>query len=165
MVLPAPILFDAEGIRLQKLTGVLGLHSVPIVVVRFAPDTGLMWPQVNKRGSMVAMDKPISPQLADAFFAAVRGYVRWGYMGPEPGITNEENEPIPISTVCRRVDTFTDRLPDEVCNALCFLTTQKHLKERLDAEPTYANGAQLLLKLIEDRKAQWGEVWAEAQSQ
>jgi hypothetical protein len=114
---------------------------------------------------MAPMDKPISPQLADAFFAAVRGYVRWGYMGPEPGITNEENELIPISTVCRRVDTFTDRLPDEVCNALCFLTTQKHLKEKLDAERTYVTGAWLLLKLIEDRKAQWGEVWAEAQTQ
>jgi hypothetical protein len=87
---------------------------------------------------MAPMDKPISPQLADAFFAAVRGYVRWGYMGPEPGITNEENELIPISAVCRRVDTFTDRLPDEVCNALCFLTTQKHLKEKLDAERTAA---------------------------
>ena len=128
-------------------------------VVRFAPDSGVTGPQVKKRGPstamMAAMDKPISPQLADAFFAAVRGYVRWGYMGPEPGITNEENELIPISAVCRRVDTFTDRLPDEVCNALCFLTTQKHLKEKLDEERTYATGAQLLLKLIEDRKAQW----------
>ena len=113
---------------------------------------------------MTAMDKPISPQLADAFFAAVREYVRWSYMGAEPGITNEGNELIPISTVCRRVDKFIDRLPDEVCNALCFLTAQKHLKEKLDAERTYATGAQLLLKLIEDRKAQWGEVWAEAQS-
>ena len=126
----------------------------------FAPDT-------RSRGcrlTSLAGWWPLSPQLADAFFAAVRGYVRWGYMGPEPGITNEENELIPISTVCRRVDTFTDRLPDEVCNALCFLTTQKHLKEKLDAERTYATGAQLLLKLIEDRKAQWDEVWAEAQS-
>ena len=61
---------------------------------------------------MAAMDKPISLQLADEFFAAVREYVRWGYMGPEPGITNEENELIPISTVCRRVDTFTDPLPE-----------------------------------------------------
>jgi len=123
-----------------------------------SPLTG---PQVKKRGPstamMAAMDKPISPQLADAFFAAVREYVRWSYMGAEPGITNED-ELIPISTVCRRVDTFTDRLPDDVCNALCFLTAQKHLKEKLDAERTYATGAQLLLRLIEDRKAQWGEV-------
>ena len=124
-----------------------------------SPLTG---PQVKKRGPstamMAAMDKPISPQLADAFFAAVREYVRWSYMGAEPGITNEEDDLIPISTVCRRVDTFTDPLPDEVCNALCFLTAQKHLKEKLDAERTYATGAQLLLRLIEDRKAQWGEV-------
>ncbi|MEA3068958.1 MAG: hypothetical protein QOD29_404, partial [Alphaproteobacteria bacterium] len=42
--------------------------------------------------------------------------------------------------------------------ALRFLTAQKHLKEKLDAERTYATGAQLLLRLIEDRKAQWGEV-------
>jgi hypothetical protein len=118
-----------------------------------SPLTG---PQVKKRGPstamMAAMDKPISPQLADAFFAAVREYVRWSYMGAEPGITNEEDELIPISTVCRRVDTFTDPLPDEVRNALWFLTAQKHLKEKLDAERTYATGAQLLLRLIEDRK-------------
>src|SRR3984893_5341200 len=34
---------------------------------------------------------------------------------------------------------------------------QKHLKEKLDAERTYATGAQLLLKLIEDRKAEWAK--------
>src|ERR1700732_1844962 len=107
---------------------------------------------------LAGMDKPISPQLSDAFFADVRKYGRWGYMGAEPGITNEEDELIPISTVCRRVDTFTDPLPDEVCNALRFLTPQKHLTEKLGAERTYATGAQLLLRLIEDRKAQWGEV-------
>jgi hypothetical protein len=141
---------DACGSALHPTPGLRGLTST---------SGGL------SAAMMAPMDKPISPQLTDAFFAAVRGYVRWGYMGPEPGITNEENDLIPISTVCRRVDTFTDRLPDEVCNALCFLTTQKHLKEKLDAERTYVTGAWLLLKLIEDRKAQWGEVWAEAQSQ
>jgi hypothetical protein len=122
-----------------------------------SPLTG---PQVKKRGPstamMAAMDKPISPQLADAFFAAVREYVRWSYMGAEPGITNEEDELIPISTVCRRVDTFTDSLPDEVCNALCFLTTQKHLKEKLDAERTYATGAQLLLQIDRGSKSTVG---------
>ena len=30
LVLLAPILFDAEGSRLQKVTGVWALHSVPI---------------------------------------------------------------------------------------------------------------------------------------
>jgi phage gp46-like protein len=41
-----------------------------------------------------------------------------------------------------------------VFDALYFLARQKHLKEKLDAERTYATGAQLLLKLIEDRKAE-----------
>jgi hypothetical protein len=36
------------------------------------------------------------------------------------------------------VDTFTDPLPDEVFDALYFLATEKHLKEKLDAERIYA---------------------------
>jgi hypothetical protein len=75
-------------------------------------------------------------------------------MGPEPSITDDQHELVPISTVCRRVDTFTDPLPDEVFEALYFLTTQKPMKEKLEAERTYATGAQFLLKLIEDRKAE-----------
>ena len=104
-----------------------------------------------------AMDEPISPKLADAFFEAVRGYVRWGFIRPEPSVTDHQGELIPISAVCRRVDKFTDPLPDEVFDALYFLARQKHLKEKLDAERTYATGAQLLLKLIEDRKAEWAK--------
>jgi hypothetical protein len=57
----------------------------------------------------------------------------------------------------RRVDKFTDPLPDEVFDALYFVARQKHLKEKLDAERTYATGAQLLLKLIEERKAEWAK--------
>jgi hypothetical protein len=103
------------------------------------------------------MDKPISPKLADAFFEAVREYVRWGFLGPEPSITDDQDELIPISTMCRRVDIVTDPLPDEVFEALFFLATQKSVKEKLDAERTYATGAQFLLRLIEDRKAEWGQ--------
>ena len=54
------------------------------------------------------MDEPISPKLADAFFEAVRGYVRWGFIRPEPSVTDHQGELIPISAVCRRVDKFTD---------------------------------------------------------
>jgi hypothetical protein len=71
----------------------------------------------------------------------------------EQDINGWRNEVIPISAVCRQVDKFTDPLPDEVFDALYLLARQKHLKEKLDAERTYATGAQLLLKLIEDRKA------------
>ena len=85
------------------------------------------------------------------------GYVRWGFIRPEPSVTDHQGELIPISAVCRRVDKFTDPLPDEVFDALYFLARQKHLKEKLDAERTYATGAQLLLKLIEDRKAEWAK--------
>jgi hypothetical protein len=49
------------------------------------------------------------------------------------------------------------RCPTKCSNALYFLATEKHLKEKLDAERTYATGAQSLLKLIERRKAEWGE--------
>ena len=103
------------------------------------------------------MDKPISPKLAESFFQAVRAYVRWGFMGPEPSVTAEQDDLVPISTVCRRVDTFTDPLPDEVFDALYFLATEKQLKGKLDAKRTYATGAQYLLKLIEDRKSEWSE--------
>jgi hypothetical protein len=70
-------------------------------------------------------------------------------------------ELIPISAVCRRVDIFTDPLPDEVFDAFYFLAagnTQRYLKEKLIADRTYATGAWCLLKLIEDRKARWREV-------
>src|ERR1700731_746442 len=103
------------------------------------------------------MDEPISPKLADAFFEDVRGYVLWGFIPPEPSLTDHQGELVPISTVCRRVDTFTDPLPDEVFDALYFLATEKQLKGKLDAKRTYATGAQYLLKLIEDRKSEWSE--------
>jgi hypothetical protein len=110
------------------------------------------------------MDIPISKKLADAFFEAVRMYIRWGFMAPEPSVTSDPDDAVPISTICRRVDTFVDPLPDEVFDALYFLAVQKQFKEKLETERTYAAGAEFLLKLIEDRKAEWGEAWAGAAS-
>src|SRR6202022_1091682 len=81
-----------------------------------------------------AMDEPISPKLADAFFEAVRGYVRWGFIRPEPSVTDHQGELIPISAVCRRVDKFTDPLPEEGFVAFFFFPRQKHLKEMLNAD-------------------------------
>jgi hypothetical protein len=108
------------------------------------------------------MDTPIPAKLADAFFEAVRQYIRWSFMGPEPSITLDQDHLVPISTACRCINTFPDPLPDKVFDALYFLAVQKHLKEKLDAERTYANGAQFLLGLIENRKAEWGEAWLHA---
>ncbi len=108
----------------------------------------------------MAEPTPIPPKLAEAFFEAVRAYVRWAFVAPEPSITVDRDDLVPISMVCRRVDAFTDPLPDEVFNALCFLATdntQRHLKEKLGADRTYATAAQCFLELIEARKAEWRE--------
>jgi hypothetical protein len=108
---------------------------------------------------------PISPELAETFFEAVREYVRWIFGNPEPTVTFHQH-PIPVSMVCRRVEDFTDPLPDEVFNAVCFLVmgpTERHLKEKLGAGRTYASAAQCLLKLIEGRQAEWREEWQRTQ--
>ena len=106
---------------------------------------------------------PISPELAETFFEAVREYVRWTFGNPEPTVTSYQ---LPISMACRRVEDFTDPLPDEVFNALCFLVmgpTERQLKEKLGADRTYASAAQCLLKLIEDRQTEWREEWQRTQ--
>src|SRR5262245_45892097 len=102
----------------------------------------------------------IPPMLAMAFFDAVREYVRWPVGAPEPTIVVDQDDPVPISRVCRRVEMFTDLLPDEVFEALHFLSAderQRDLREALDANRTYSTAGQCLLKLIEDRKAQSSE--------
>jgi hypothetical protein len=106
---------------------------------------------------------PIPPKLADAFFDAVRAYIRWAFAAPMPTITVDHAE-IPISTVCERVAIFTDSIPFEAFNALYFVAgTQKPLREKLKVDRTYATGAQCLLKLIEDRQAEWREEWRRTQ--
>jgi hypothetical protein len=105
------------------------------------------------------MPTSIPTNLAEAFFDAVRAYIRWSFTAPEPNIT-ADRELVPISTVCRRMEIFTDPLPDEVFNALYFLAADKakrHLREKLNADRTHGNAAGCLLKMIEDRKAEWGE--------
>ena len=108
---------------------------------------------------------PISPELAETFFEAVREYVRWTFGNPEPTVNFHQNA-MPIGTLCRHVEDFTDPLPDEVFNALCFLVmgpTERQLKEKLGADRTYASAAQCLLKLIEDRQTEWREEWQRTQ--
>jgi hypothetical protein len=103
----------------------------------------------------------ISPELAETFFEAVRAYIRWSFGGPEPNITVDQDA-MPISTICRRVHIFTDPLPEEVFNALWFVATNEpktRLKEKLSADRTYETAAEFLLKLIQDREAEWREEW------
>jgi hypothetical protein len=99
----------------------------------------------------------IPPRLAEAFFDAVRAYILWAFAGPQPTIAIGQDV-ASISSVCERVGIFADLLPDETFNVLYFVaSTQKPLREKLSADRTYASGAHCLLKLIEDRQAEWRE--------
>jgi len=98
----------------------------------------------------------IPPKLAEAFFDAIRAYVRWSSATSEPIITVDRDDSVPISRVCRRVEMFTDPLPDEVFEALHFLGTDE-TRKKLSADRTYSTAGQCLLKLIDDRMAQGGE--------
>ena len=119
--------------------------------------------QVGEIGGTMAEPKQIPPKLADAFFDAVRAYIRWAFAAPMPTITVDQAE-IPISIVCERVAIFTDPIPWETFNALFFVaSTQKPLREKLGADRSYATGALCLLKLIEDRQAEWREEWRRTQ--
>ena len=111
----------------------------------------------------MAESTPIPPKLADAFFDAVRAYIRWAFAAPQPTITIDQDA-VSISSVCERVSIFADPIPDEAFNALYFVaSTQKPLREKLGTDRTYATGALCLLKLIEDRQIEWREEWRRTQ--
>ena len=95
----------------------------------------------------------ISPTLAEEFFEAVRGYIRWVFSHPKRPLSFERC--IQLSLVCGRVATFTDTLPEDVFNALYVLAlddTHRPLKEELRADRTYATAARCFLELIEAKK-------------
>ena len=105
-----------------------------------------------------------SPQLAAAFFDAVREYMHGAaFAGPQPTIQVGTQNVLSIGSACERVSIFSDRLPDETFNALYLVSVQKQLRKKLEADPTYATGAYCLLKLIEDRQAEWREDWQRTQ--
>ena len=113
---------------------------------------------------VMAERRSIPPDMAAAFFDAVRQYLLWAFAAPQPTIKVGGQEIISIGSACERVSIFSDRLPDETFNALYLLASaQKQLRKKLEADPTYATGAYCLLKLIEDREAEWREDWQRTQ--
>jgi len=112
---------------------------------------------------VMAERRSIPPDLAAAFFDAVRQYLLWAFAAPQPTIKVGGQEIISIGSACERVSIFSDRLPDETFNALYLVSVQKQLRKKLEADPTYATGAYCLLKLIEDRQAEWREDWQRTQ--
>jgi hypothetical protein len=111
----------------------------------------------------MAEQKSIPPDLAAAFFDAVRQY----HFGPLPPCSRpsklEAKTLFSIGSACERVSIFSDRLPDETFNALYLVSVPKQLRKKLEADPTYATGAYCLLKLIDNRQAKWREDWQRTQ--
>ena len=101
----------------------------------------------------MALPRPIPPRLAREFFLTLQEYLRWRVADPEPSRTLYHHL-IRISLVCGRVSAFSDPLPDEDFEALCFLMdpTHKHLKGQLRADRTYATAARCFVELIDNKK-------------
>jgi len=63
-----------------------------------------------------------------------------------------------MSTVCGLVDSFRDRLPDDVVDKLLiYMRGIRYtlLRQKIVADPSYTAGARCFLRLIEDRKRQY----------
>ena len=118
---------------------------------------------VTNTARVMAEQKSIPPDLAAAFFDAVRQYLLWAFSAPQPTIKVGSQEVVSIGSACERVSIFSDRLPDKTFNALYLISVQKQLRKKLEADPTYATGAYCLLRLIEDREAKWREDWQRTQ--
>jgi hypothetical protein len=100
---------------------------------------------------------PIPLNLAEAFAEAVsRFQLTWSPAehGPEISIGRK---PFSLKAVCSLVDSFEDKLPDDVFDVLdlCLDATQIRSKEDLGRNQTYAAGARCLRKLIEDRESEY----------
>ena len=118
---------------------------------------------VTNTARVMPEQKSIPPDLAAAFFDAVRQYLLWAFSAPQPTIKVGSQEVVSIVSACERVSIFSDRLPDKTFNALYLISVQKQLRKKLEADPTYATGAYCLLRLIEDREAKWREDWKRTQ--
>jgi hypothetical protein len=101
------------------------------------------------------MPPSISRRLADEFFEAVRGYIRWNFGNAAPA--DVDRHLVRISLVCGRVNGYTDPLPDDVFDAVDFLVTDGRHKEELRASPTYDTAARCFLAAIEDKKRSYSE--------
>jgi hypothetical protein len=97
--------------------------------------------------------------LGEAFHDAVDkfAYGAWSPGRPDQLLVSLMGEPRSISTVCRLMAGLNDRLPDLVFSILWrhMHAEDKALKEQIVANPSYANGARCLLKLMMGRVAEY----------
>jgi hypothetical protein len=101
--------------------------------------------------------RPIDANLAEAFHDAVGCYfVSWkpSDHGREISI---DGKPFTIDAICRRVMSFSDRLPDHLLHRLLDAGDVREvgLKAALARERTYAAGAELLLDVMDRRVSEY----------
>jgi hypothetical protein len=99
---------------------------------------------------------PIPGYLSEPFHEAAWLYAEWNPPLPEREV-NIEGTPFTISEICRLVSGFGDQLPETVFNMLSSYMRPGHaaLAAKLAADRSYETGAQCLLDLIADRKAEF----------
>jgi hypothetical protein len=104
-------------------------------------------------------DPPIPPNLARAFAEAVGMYGVWHPTNPDEQRLSVNGQPRSIAQVCWLVAHFIDRMPEPVARALRSHMDDRYstLKEKLSENPSYAIGGECLLKLMDDRKADYRE--------
>ena len=109
------------------------------------------------------MDEPEQASLplvvAQAFQQAVAMYEFWTPRHPDEQALSVNHQCYSIAAVCGLLDKFSDPLPDNVLRALLSYIDESHgdLRVKLAATPTYATGAQCLLKLMQNRTARYAE--------
>ena len=99
---------------------------------------------------------PIPTALSAAFRSAVWLYSDWMPSLPEPQVRLGSKIHY-MSAVCGLVDSFRDRLPDDVFDRLMIYMRDIRytlLRQKLVADQSYIAGARCFLRLIEDRKPQ-----------
>lgn len=100
---------------------------------------------------------PIPSYLIEAFHQVVRFCSDWRPPEPEREVTIKGTF-YTMSEVCGLLSTCSVRLPADIFDQLYVVymdASHTHLREKLDAERSYAAGAYCLLKLIDDRKADY----------
>jgi hypothetical protein len=97
---------------------------------------------------------PIPVDLIAAFRGAVWLYSDWTPPLPEPQVRLGDKSH-DMSAVCGLVESFRERLPDDVFDKLIIHMRDIRytlLRQKIVADQSYAAGARCFLRLIEDRK-------------
>ena len=95
------------------------------------------------------LSEPIPNDVRQAFLEAIRLYKDWRFGGSEPLVSFRKLRQISISGVCELVLSYRNEpLPENIHNVLRNVIGVARANP-LDKDPSYAAGAQCLLKMID----------------